>query len=137
MINWNLLSLNPNDKAFELLMRSPNMINWKKLSKNSNDKAIELLEANPDKIHIYNLIENTNPKAIDILYKNKNLIDRDDISWSILSANPIIFKLDYEEIRKRFEPLAEEIIKEVMHPKRVCKYLEMHNYDYLTELFDY
>jgi hypothetical protein len=44
--------------------------------------------------------------------------------------------LDYEEIKKRFEPLAEEIIKEVMHPKRVCKYLEMYNYDYLTELFD-
>jgi len=35
-------------------------------------------------------------------------------------------------MRINFEPLAEEIIKEVMHPRRVFKNPD---YDYLEELF--
>ena len=74
-----------------------------------------------------NLCYNTNPKVLEILKFNK-----DKISWYTFSANPIIFKLDYDNMSKKIENLKEEIIKEVMHPRRVFK---DPNYDYIEEMF--
>ena len=54
-----------------------------------------------------------------------------EIEWSFFSLNPIIFNLDYEKMSKNFTQLKEEIILEAMNPKRIVKYLEIENYDYL------
>jgi len=38
---------------------------------------------------------------------------------------------------KRNKEFEEELIKEVMKPNRICKYLEIEGYDYLENLFGY
>jgi hypothetical protein len=43
--------------------------------------------------------------------------------------------LDYIKMRKNFENLEEEIIKEVMKPSRIIKNLELYNYD-IDDMFD-
>jgi len=87
--------------------------------------AIELLKANSSKINWKYL--SSNPNAIELLKANQDKIDYD-----LLSKNPSIFGFDYEAMKINLEPLAEEIIKEVMHPRRVFKNPD---YDYLEELF--
>ena len=50
------------------------------------------------------------------------------IYWYYLSANPAIFKLDYEKMRENNQEMYEDLIKEVMKPSRVFK---DPNYNYL------
>ena len=52
--------------------------------------------------------------------------------WNNLSANPLIFELDYEAMAKNNEEMYEELVKEVMKPSRVFKNPD---YDYIEELF--
>jgi hypothetical protein len=52
------------------------------------------------------------------------------IDWFALSSNPSIFTLDYEQMRKNFEPYAEEIIAIALHPKRMIRYMEQYNFDF-------
>ena len=46
-----------------------------------------------------------------ILKENQN-----KINWKLLSQNPSIFKLNYKEMSKKFEPLAK-----ALHPNRIKK----------------
>jgi hypothetical protein len=47
-----------------------------------------------------------------------------------MSQNPSIFKLDYYQMMKNFEPYAEEIIAISLHPKRMIRYMEQYNFDF-------
>jgi len=58
-----------------------------------------------------------NPSAIELLSKNQDKVD-----WYQLYSNPAIFELDYDVMRKENEGLYEELIKEVMNPRRIFKY---------------
>ena len=79
-----------------------------------NPNAIEILKKNQDKINWYSLSANSN--AIELLKENQ-----DKINWHMLSENPSIFTYDYDEIKKNFEVLAEEIVAKALHPKRIFK----------------
>ena len=50
----------------------------------------------------------------------KNL---DKINWNRLSQNPSIFEYDYEAMRLRIKPLAEELIANRFHPKNFNKFV--------------
>ena len=67
-------------------------------------------------------------RLIGEIYKK----NQDKIDWYYLSANPAIFKLDYEKMKENNQKMYEDLIKEVMKPSRVFK---DPNYDYLEELF--
>jgi len=138
-INWDMLSMNPN--GIELLKKNQDKINWCILSHNPN--AINIIKNNRNKInnslsksrsfeyyksHIH---LSFNPIAFKMLLE-RNETDENYWNFSDISLNPSIFELDYERMRINFEPMAEEIIKEVMKPSRVFKNPE---YDYIEELF--
>ena len=134
-IVWsNLCSVN-NDEVAKYLIKNSSYINWYVISNNSNDIIVDFILKNLDKVDLCNLCRNKNPIITDYLSINKNKFSY--LYWCQLSNNPNIFKLDYEKIKINFEPLAEEIIKEVMHPKRINKYLLNHNYDFIEEMFGY
>jgi hypothetical protein len=63
------------------------------------------------------LSENLN--AIHILEKNLDKVD-----WSILSTNPSIFQIDYDNMRETNKEMSEEIAKIVWHPSRMYKWPE-------------
>ena len=90
------------------------------------DKKEMELNENKKKIkrgmHIDNLIHTQKFRNAVL----KNNIDK--ISWYTFSSNPLIFKLEYNKMSDNFSNLKEDIIKEVMHPKRVFK---DPNYDYI------
>jgi hypothetical protein len=116
----NILSLNY--YAVELHKDNPDKINWLFLSKNNNPKVISLLNENLNKINWFYLSKN--PNAIQILKTNPN-----KINYDCLSKNPAIFTYDYEEIKKNFEKLGEEIIQKALHPKRIFKLIEIYGED--------
>jgi len=153
-LNWYLISRNP------LLMdiikdldenEYINKIDWVSLSLNRDIRAITFLYKYPSKINKFNLL--LNPTAIQIMIKNKEKIDsfiyisgfpeaidilkenQNKINWNLFSKNPAIFELDYKKMRKNFELIEEEILKEVLKPKRVFKYLELYNFD-IDDMFD-
>ena len=69
------------------------------------------------------------------IYKLLDWIDINKLDWNNLSRNKRIFKLDYEKMRKNFEDMEEEILKVVLHPKRVFRYLEEYGYD-VDDMYD-
>ena len=71
-----------------------------------------------------------NSTAIELLEKNQNRI-----SWHRLSANPSIFTLDYEQMRINNQPLEEDLLKVVLHPRRVIRNIELYGYD-IDDMFD-
>jgi hypothetical protein len=92
-------------------------LNWKSLSLNPN--SIHYLEQNQDKI-IWDYLS-LNLNAIHLLEKNQDKID-----WYYLSKNPNIFELDYIRMAEiRIKIILEELIKNVWHPKRIIRYLEL------------
>ena len=121
------LILNKNPVAIKILKENIDSlaINWTYLSSNENDSAIKLLKQYPDKINWTKLSNNKNQEAIEILKANQ-----DRIFWEAFSSNPSIFTLDYEQMRKNFEPYAEEIIATALHPKRMIRYMEQYNFDF-------
>ena len=72
----------------------------------------------------------SNPNAIELLEENQ-----DKINWYWFSLNPSIFTLDYTQMRINFQDLEEEIIKEVMKPRRIFRNLELYGYD-IDDMFD-
>lgn len=121
VVNWIILSGNPNQRAFAMLEANPKKINMRRLSGNTNPKAIELLEkrmvyennlseatydsiSTCDKID-WNLVS-SNPKAIELLkkriiyednlpeHRRRRLKFEELINWSGLSANPSIFTIE-------------------------------------------
>jgi hypothetical protein len=113
IVNWNILSGNPNQRAFAILEANPKNITYRRLSNNSNPKAIELLkkrmEVQNDRLSANDKIDwaelSKNPAAIEliktrIIYEDNlphntymRLELREKINWSALSTNPSIFEL--------------------------------------------
>jgi hypothetical protein len=116
---WQMLSMNPNEIAFELIKNNKDKVNWERASLNTNKKVLEilnkefpdkivwnwisgnksgigLLKKNMNNIWIAELCGNENPKALKLLFQKIINIDDIDyidyIDWETISANPIIFK---------------------------------------------
>ena len=121
-IYWCELSKNPS--AIHLLEKNQNNIDWSWLS--SKPKAIHLLEKNQNKINWNNLSQN--PGTIKLLEKNP-----DKINWYWLSRNAAIFELDTDAMRKRMQPLAEELMTAVFHPRRVGRIMNEYGYNIGTD----
>jgi hypoxanthine phosphoribosyltransferase len=124
------LASNVSDKAIELLIENIDKLTdfgWITLSYNTNSKAIQLLKNNLDKLkNNYKVLSYTeNPYIIDILKENQHFI-----FWDVLSDNPNIFKLDYEQMKKNFEPLAKEIIEATCNPNRIARLVKQYNFDF-------
>jgi uncharacterized cysteine cluster protein YcgN (CxxCxxCC family) len=162
-IDWEFFCLNSNDKAIEIIMANPDKINWDNLISNENEKIIEIFRNNQDKINWSMLAININKKIRNeigrtMTNEEKIRLTRNGLEieefinfynkcnysnyWSndeklyklwLSCSNSNFYKVDYEKMKKNFEPMAEEIIKEAMHPKRICK-LILAGYD-LEELF--
>jgi hypothetical protein len=79
-------------------------------------------------LEIWYLAMNPTDKAIQLLIENMDKITED--SWDFLSDNPNIFKLDYEQMKKNFEPLAKEIIEVACHPNRIRRLMKQYNFDF-------
>ena len=97
-----------------LLKENPEKIVWRELCNNQN--AIHLLEKNPDKIDWHLL--SRNPNAFHMLEQNPN-----KINWYCISSNPAIFEYDYEAMRLRMKPVAEELIANRFHPRNFDKWI--------------
>jgi hypothetical protein len=66
------------------------------------------------------LSANESPEAIKILQENQ-----ENISWVAFSRNPGIFERDYIEMsKKRTMIILEDFLKNVLHPRRIIKFLE-------------
>ena len=142
-IKWPYLSMNPNPRICPFLETNPDKIDWRKLSRemsaieileknidkidweelSMNRGAVHILKANTDKIVWRSICYNHNPKAVDLLKNNMDKMD--PYNWTILSMNPGIFELDYEALKKRIEPLKEELIRSSMRPDRIARLLEL------------
>jgi hypothetical protein len=92
-----------------------------------------LLEQNPDKIAWDQL--SANPGAIHLLEQNPDKID-----WGRLSTNPnaihLLARLDYAEMKRTFQPLAEELVETVFHPTRVSRIADVYGMD-LNEYLEF
>jgi len=124
------LAMNVSDRAIELLIENIDKLTdlgWHALSYNTNSKAIQLLKNNLDKIddECRDLSYNKNPDMMDLLKENQHLI-----FWNEISDNPNIFQLDYEQMKKNFEPLAKEIIEVSCHPERIGRLMKQYNLDF-------
>jgi len=53
-----------------------------------------------------------------LLEKNLNKID-----WLNIATNPAIFEYDYEAMRYRMKPIAEEIMANRFHPRNFDKFV--------------
>jgi len=111
-VDWNRLSANNSDEAFELLMKKYEeekqlpleqyeyeykKINWDILSFNTNPKAIKLLIENKDKIdNWFNFSRNPCNAAVKYLKDNQNYIVWQGLSQNI---NPIAIDLIIEKIK--------------------------------------
>ena len=62
---------------------------------------------------------------MELLKENQHLI-----FWNEISDNPNIFKLDYEQMKKNFEPLAKEIIEAACNPNRIRRIMKQYNFDF-------
>jgi len=81
-----------------------------------NPNAIHLLKQNPEGFNWMWL--SLNPNAIHLLEQNPDKID-----WSWLSENPSIFEYDYEAMRGRMRPLAEDLMANRFHPSNFEKWI--------------
>jgi len=148
-IDWEFFSANSNNKAIDILKENKNKIDFEYLVANPNEKIIEIFRENQDKINWYYLSVNSNLRIIEYMCKNftnkekkkilKNHIsiekyidlvasqhiDNDFIYNNWLNLKPYsIYKVDYNKMRENFRDFEEELIKEVYHPKRICKLIE-------------
>jgi hypothetical protein len=138
-IDWSSISYNPDKRAIDFLFRYPSKIQWHLLPRNKSPHIIPYLQKNIDKID-YWMHLSKNPYAITLFEnenenKNENNKNKKYIHWSLLALNPSIFILDYKKMSENFRDMEEEILKEVLKPKRVFKYLELYNYD-IDDMFD-
>jgi len=124
--DWSYLSRNSN--AIEILEDNLDKINWYLLgtNRNSNINTLNLIKKNQNKIDWYDTYN----------YKNQNQYENNNYLSLSLSLNPSIFELDYEKMRLNNQEFYEELIKQVMKPSRIFKYMK-EDYDYIEELFDY
>ena len=152
-INYSELSGNTNPEVLELFKNNKKRLNWKKLSsnhvaidllllnktsikkidwlefnKNRSKKAVDYLIKNPQYIYYYHL--SINEYAIDYLKEHMNMI-----VWERLGYNKGIFKIDYEKMKRKYEIMAEDIYKEAVNPKRICRLLEEYGDEEIYKIY--
>jgi hypothetical protein len=136
-IDWSSISFNTDKRAIDFLFNYPSKIHWHLLCGNRSPHVIPYLLKNIDKIE-YSIYLFKNPYAIPLFEdgnENGNNINRKYIHWSLITQNPSIFTLDYKKMSENFRDMEEEILKEVLKPKKVFRYLELYNYD-IDDMFD-
>jgi hypothetical protein len=147
-IDWYYLSYNNNDMIIPLLQKYPDNINWMNLCSNSNSNIIKSLisnDINNPKIVWSVLIQNRCDEAIKLIINNQDKIDKYYLYNHTYIRNinyynydddyEDYFELDYEKMKQNFLTMEEEIIKVVLHPRRVMRYLIEFNFD-IDDLFD-
>lgn len=116
-LNWSKLS--SNHTAIDLLLlnkTSIKKINWIEFNKNKSAKAVNYLIKNPHRIFHYYI--SSNEYAIDYLKANQH-----KIVWEQLAYNKGIFKIDYQQMKRNYEAIAEDIYTKAVNPKRICRLL--------------
>ena len=120
-ICWKPLSMNESSWAIGFLELHPDQIDWAYLSGNSHPRALALLEKYPHKIDWGRLCMNTHPRAVALLEKHPH-----EILWTLFSGNPQLFawneEYDYEAMKQHKQPLHQELIQAMFHPKNLSKF---------------
>ena len=145
-IEWSYLSLNPN--AIELLRNNKNKIDNILIRENPNYYEIFPEELEEDENIIrrlnerYQLLFNINNNKKEIYFESDicddiELMEKNQhkINWDLLAKNPAIFSYDYEEIKKNFKNLGEDIIHNSLHPKRMLRLMEEYGEDTIYDCY--
>jgi hypothetical protein len=152
LIDWGHLSRNP--CAIHLLKNNMDKISWEKLSANPN--AIELIEGNLDKVVFSDLCMNHNAVHIIKKYANTpNSMSNDDLLYLSMNrsedaielikekikhvcpyhigTNPnvlkIVGKLDYDAMKTKCQPFAQELVTYVLNPTRLLRLCDTYGLD--------
>jgi hypothetical protein len=149
-IDWYNLSYNTNDMIIPLLQKNYHNINWMNLCSNINSNIIKSFisnDINNPNIVWSVLVQNNCDEALHLITQNQDKIDKYYLYNSnycfIRNINYYNFKddyedyfeLDYDKMKKNFLTMDEEIIKSVLHPRRVMRYLTEFNWD-IDDMFD-
>lgn len=140
-IVWSSLSRNP--QAMSLLRKNPDQIVWSDFCMNTHPDMIPLMDKHIHKLepmdwyvmcawspHIMYFVEkypdkidwrrlSRNPVAMPLLRKNPEKID-----WKFFSSNEALFELDVLFLKKRMEPIRDELLSVVMHPDRIQRFMD-------------
>lgn len=135
-IDWCGLCGNQSTEAIKLLEEEmatkPDVVNWIILSGNPNQRAFAMLEANPKKINMRRLSGNTNPKAIELL--EKRMVYENNLSEATYDSISTSDKIDWDLVSKNInaiELLKKRIIYEdnlPEHRRRRLKVEELINW---------
>jgi hypothetical protein len=140
-IDWCSLCGNQSTEAIKLLEEEmatkPDIINWIILSGNPNERAFAILEANPKKINLRRLSSNTNPKAIELL--EKRMVFENNLSEATYDSISTSDKIDWNLVSKNInaiELLKKRIIYEdnlTINRRRRLKKTEVIDWNYIAE----
>ena len=118
LINWTILSSNPESKAIDILEKNINKIVWFCFSGNLNPRVIDIMEKNLDKIVWKSVLCYENDKVIDFVNKYEDIIlNKVDIKIISSSYNAIniieknIDKVDWKKLCYNTHPKAIEILE--------------------------
>ena len=140
-IDWCSLCGNQSTEAIKLLEEEmatkPDIVNWIILSGNPNQRAFAILEANSTKINLRRLSGNTNPKAIKLLEKRMEVENNlSEATYDSLStSNKIDWNLASKNINA-IELLKKRIIYEenlTINRRRRLKKTEVIDWNYIAE----
>ena len=140
-IDWCSLCGNQSTEAIKLLEEEmatkPDIVNWIILSGNPNERAFAMLEANPKKINLRRLSSNTNPKAIELL--EKRMVFENNLSEATYDSISTSDKIDWNLVSKNInaiELLKKRIIYEdnlTINRRRRLKKTEVIDWNYIAE----
>ena len=140
-IDWCSLCGNQSTEAIKLLEEEmatkPDIVNWIILSGNPNQRAFAILEANPKKINLRRLSSNTNPKAIELL--EKRMVFENNLSEATYDSISTSDKIDWNLVSKNInaiELLKKRIIYEdnlTINRRRRLKKTEVIDWNYIAE----
>ena len=140
-IDWCSLCGNQSTEAIKLLEEEiatkPDVVNWIVLSGNPNQRAFDMLEANPKKINMRRLSSNTHPKAIELL--EKRMVYENNLSEATYDSISTSDKIDWNLVSKNInaiELLKKRIIYEdnlTINRKRRLKNSEVIDWNHIAE----
>ena len=140
-IDWCSLCGNQSTEAIKLLEEEiatkPDVVNWIVLSGNPNQRAFAMLEANPKKINMRRLSSNTHPKAIELL--EKRMVYENNLSEATYDSISTSDKIDWNLVSKNInaiELLKKRIIYEdnlTINRKRRLKNSEVIDWNHIAE----
>lgn len=148
-VDWRSLSENPN--AIRILEKNLDKVYWGSLSENPN--AIHILEQHTEKINFWFLCQNSN--AVHIIKKHFHKIPKSElemlssntnedaielireniqyVSTYYLGQNPNVLKivgtLDYDAMKIKCQPFAQELATYVLNPTRLLRLCESYGLD--------